>query len=260
MAAEVTETRELTELDKLKIMEFESDVIIINTGHSNYDRRGCHKEEDGTYTVPTYPNEICTLTVADPGTCSFITDEIADGLVENLRGESMLGQPPPLIMKSCKDFLNKMNKPNPGITAHDIEKNAFLACNGCITVPTTRFCNRKYDFFDEQDKPIGNIYLLYKHPETGEIILVKPWEEHIHGDTNRAMTKRDILKAMITDFSWLKKIVWIDLSCSQFWPDMPVEIKKDIEAGLYAGKKYKTNKNKNKNKNKKNKKSRKQRF
>jgi hypothetical protein len=254
MALKQSESNLFSKLDELKIKMFKYDAIIVITGHSNYSLHGCIKtKNDDRGLHPLYPHQICTLSVADPGTCSFINNTDANRLVNPVL-QTTFGESPQSIMKICKDFLKYEGDRHPNTldgakdaTALQKEENAFYNCEGQITVPTQLFYNRKYDFFNEQNAPDGAIYLLHKNAQ-GIVVVKQPWNDIIHGPDG-SMTKNKILQSMLAEFSYLRNILWVDLSCSVFTERVPPHIKSNIQSGLFAGK------SKNKTKNKKKKKS-----
>ena len=256
MAAQSTEPGLFTKIDKLLISIFKYDAIIVITGHSNYSLLGCIKRKNGDRGLhPLYPHKICTLSVADPGTCSFIADKDANRLVDPVI-KSTFGESPPTMMKTCKDFLKYEVLRHPktldgakDATALQKEENAFYNCDGCITVPTQLFINRKYDFFNEVNAPVGAIYLLYKNAE-GIVDVLQPWRDITHGPEG-SMTKNKVLQSMLAEFPNLKNILWVDLSCSIFSEKVPPEIKACIKKGFLAGKNKIKKKNKKKQKKQK---------
>jgi hypothetical protein len=227
--------------------ELDYSVMVVICSHSDYSIDVL--TPDGN--IHTDPDHIlCTLSVADPGTPAYISDANSRRLVEMFMATSIFGSPPSHIMRSCKDFIKTI--PNSGIfTPKDVVR--FNACSGIITPPTPNYCNKTYDFFEEDNSTSGAIYLLCRHPRTGKVILAEPWKESID-EGKYSIGKRDILQGVSEALPGYKNVLLLDLNCSEFSKKrpLPTKIIEDLIAGHYAGGKYKSKRKKSKRKKSKN--------
>jgi hypothetical protein len=226
-----------------EIESFPYELIMVICGHSEYnsDCIEIPTDETSIYTDPDLTQ--CTLSVADPGTCNFILDSELSNLIQVFTTSAFeFGQPPSRIMGLCKDFINQH------VISEEAEVTQFVNCSGIITDPTNKYCNKLYDFFEE-DRIRGGIYVLYKDPE---LIMYEPWKPHINNG-NCSLTKSELLDGIHHSFPEYKNIIIIDFSCNKFNEQFPLpsSVIENIKEGKIAGTKRKTKKNKKKKKNKK---------